>query len=342
MLRDKIGFTYTRATKKIGTGEVFQHWGTGLGVGKYWEKGMVDVLGDVYSTGGVMSYGKRVTNFNQAIYEGRYHTNGGGPVPAAPPGSTITGNGQMLIDVDTWYEVQGTTTFHYIRQRARWIGSRSTNDSRRNLRTSLGGGYAMSRYSSNGGSTWTEWATEDPNLGVATLTGGVVTTQDPISGKYNFQTTGRAVVFDGVFQSDVTLYRVDYYYRTGDANNNYFRLRSGGAYPAGLTYSSQTTYVSGTGTPGAIADNAQPQAQIGRNNTEVHWGHLYLYNLNTPGLVKTWSGRENGASGVSNVDHGGHLGGTGADNMNFDGFLLSTFASQNFFTQGWIRFTAVF
>ncbi|WNN95016.1 minor tail protein [Microbacterium phage Magritte] len=33
---------------QVGTGEIFQHWTNGLGVGKYWEKGMVDVLGDAY------------------------------------------------------------------------------------------------------------------------------------------------------------------------------------------------------------------------------------------------------------------------------------------------------
>lgn len=341
LLFDKLGYTYTRVTKKVGTGEIYQHWGTGLGIGKYWEKGMVDVLGDVYASGGALSLGKRISNANTAVHEGRYHMNGGTGVPPVRPNGVTTGNGQIVIDVDTWYEVQGTTTFHYVRQRARWISSRASNDSRRNIRTSLGGGYAMSRYSSNGGSSWSEWFSDDPFMGVATATGGL-SAQDPITGRYNFLTTTRNVVLDGVFLSDVTCYRVDYYYRTSDNQDNYIRLRSAGTYPTGLTYTTQATYVSGTGTPAAVADNNATQIKMGRNGTQVHWGYIYFYNLANDGMVKTWSGRENGASAVSNVDYGGHLGGTGADNTTYDGILLSTFTSGAFWTHGWIRVTAVF
>lgn len=41
-------FNTTTAQTTIGTGEIFQHWAAGLGVGKYWENGMIDVYGDVY------------------------------------------------------------------------------------------------------------------------------------------------------------------------------------------------------------------------------------------------------------------------------------------------------
>lgn len=41
-------FNTTTGQTSVGTGEIFQHWTNGLGVGKYWEAGMVDVFGDVY------------------------------------------------------------------------------------------------------------------------------------------------------------------------------------------------------------------------------------------------------------------------------------------------------
>ncbi len=47
-------FNTTTSQTQVGTGEVFQHWSTGLGVGKYWERGMVDAAGDIYHRSGAL------------------------------------------------------------------------------------------------------------------------------------------------------------------------------------------------------------------------------------------------------------------------------------------------
>ena len=61
-VEDVFGST-SRATYigTVATGVIFQHWGTGLGLGKFWEEGMLDVAGDGYFKAGNGGTGKIVT-----------------------------------------------------------------------------------------------------------------------------------------------------------------------------------------------------------------------------------------------------------------------------------------
>lgn len=45
-------FVTTTLIGTLSTATIFQHWSTGLGVGKFWERGMVDVAGDIYNRSG--------------------------------------------------------------------------------------------------------------------------------------------------------------------------------------------------------------------------------------------------------------------------------------------------
>jgi hypothetical protein len=45
-------FNTTVAQTQVGTGEIFQHWSDGLGVGKYWERGTVDAIKQMYQRDG--------------------------------------------------------------------------------------------------------------------------------------------------------------------------------------------------------------------------------------------------------------------------------------------------
>jgi microcystin-dependent protein len=47
-------FNNTPVQSSLATGEIAQHWATGLGIGKYWEQGALDVLGQIYQGAGAM------------------------------------------------------------------------------------------------------------------------------------------------------------------------------------------------------------------------------------------------------------------------------------------------
>jgi hypothetical protein len=55
-------FNTTPGIGQLTVAAVFQHWSTGLGVGKFWEAGMLDVAGDINSTGKVTASTLRLTS----------------------------------------------------------------------------------------------------------------------------------------------------------------------------------------------------------------------------------------------------------------------------------------
>jgi len=55
--------------RTLATAAVFMHWGDGLGIGKFWEDGALDVLGDGYFSGELYSGGERVINVTDLATE---------------------------------------------------------------------------------------------------------------------------------------------------------------------------------------------------------------------------------------------------------------------------------
>ena len=336
-------FSTSSGQKVLPTAEIFQHWSTGMGLGKYWERGMLDISGDAYASAGMLSMGKRTTNWNTAVQEGRWHANTASNGPSAPP-SGQTSN-QLVGDVEVWYEVQGASVFHYISQRVRWIssGANLAAGSNRGLITSFGLGYAMMRYSSDGGTTWSAWRPEDPKATVASVgTNGL--TYVPQFNRYDFSTAARLVLLDGVFKSDFCVFRVDYSYRTSDNNLGVFQLRSGSTQPAGIQYNTYHQSGQVSGTPAGTLRAAAGSAYLCDIPSEAHSGHLTIYNpmSTTAGVVKAWTGEEVSPGNNAHSTFGGSLGGTGADTTAFDGIrMYLNNQAINTYTNGWIRVTAI-
>lgn len=339
-------FNTTSSQKVATTGEIFQHWSTGLGAGKYWEKGMVDIAGDAYASGGFLSMGKRITDWNAAIYEGRYHSNTASNSPPVGPASGDTGN-QCVGDVETWYEVQGATVFHYVKQTVKWINGTGVNFGARNLVNSFLRGYAMTRYSQNGGSTWSAWVIADNKVRSATSQLGL-SSIEAATGRHFINAAGlKFVDLNGVFIADYTHYRVDYYYRTGDSNGNWFRLKSGTTDPANIKYTYQNLYIYGNGTPQG-ANTTADQCGMAAVSGEVHWGHIDIYNpmSSVAGRVKAFEGVDCSPNGTTRFAGSlSGVSGANADTTLFDGFKLSlsntTINDFQSTTGPWIKVSAL-
>lgn len=52
MVEVSDNFKKTQVAGMLAMGKIFMHWGDGLGVGKYWERGEIDALGQIYQRGG--------------------------------------------------------------------------------------------------------------------------------------------------------------------------------------------------------------------------------------------------------------------------------------------------
>ena len=313
-------FTTTTVTNSAGVGRVYMHWGDpGFGIGKYYERGMLDIQGDIYTrgsmyadqAGGFLETGISLTNCNTQ-WMGRFRVRGtvdGGTgatnLPAVANANDISWTGETFISNigfgSNWRTVQRIWPMSDEHVLGRGI-------------------QPVYKRHRNGAGVWTPWTQEI--AGLTWPAANLNASWNWLEGRMDLTAGSKVWIFDGVFTKAYTKYRIDYYYYSGSNNGNWFRFRTGGA-DISTQYNVQSIYLSGTGTPQGAAQANLSQVGMAAHSVASHHGYIEVSNpMLQPGttIQKGYQGRDNAADAAMCI-YGGWLG--GQDNVALDGFKIS-------------------
>lgn len=240
----------------IATAAIYMNWAPGgVGLGKYWEAGALDVGGDIYanplgsakgemiSAGGFYAGDVRVvTNWDNANKVGVYR---------AAAGATNAPYAADAFVGDVY--VSGTVLVQEL------LSATVAKPSLRFTRV-------------YNGSTWGKWGRSDGMMIPSNVING---TYDPVTGRINLTPGTKKWDVDGCFTTDFRAYRIQFQWYTGQANGAGFRLRSGGADNATNNYQYQAMYIAGTGTPAGI-QGVGTQATFPPNSAQGFFGYVVV------------------------------------------------------------------
>lgn len=264
---------------------------TNVGVGKFWQRGTLDVGGVGYSSGGFYSDSSiTVTNWNDATLIGAYNS-AAGATNAPFTGYAFMGRNYAY---GSWL-MQEVIPVTAIRSPLRI--SRMYN-----------------------GTTWTNWLRSD---GLMILGTSVNSTLDPLSGRWNLTSGSKLWNFNNVFTSDYRRYRVDYSYHTGDDNGLIMRARKAGSDISSSDYYSHVIYSNNT-TPSATGNPAIGYLPIAGNVTFGHFGYIHVSEvMYTAGAQnrKRFDWHDSHGAGFGNTLGSGWLNNNNTESI--DGFTLA-------------------
>lgn len=196
----------------ITTSDVYMHWGpNGVGVGKYWEQGSLDVDGRVYSSdvmhasGGQLvmtDHARQVTDWDAATTSGFFQCSNSATNAPFPWwwNGRVEARGAEIVQ-----------TVSNITSKANLFWSRTRN----------------------GSGVWTPWMRSDNLMIPTSVVGGSFDNQ---TGRMNLTAGSKSWAMNGVFTEEYRKYRIDYQWYTADANGAQFRLRNGGTDNSSANY----------------------------------------------------------------------------------------------------------